>query len=99
MPSSPGSGTVLGLLALTTVNSIPVDLGAIGAPGCEAHVGTLAVTLDIVGPAGPQAVVVRLPPGMPPGARLFAQAAVLTPHVNALGMLTSNGIESTISTN
>ena len=53
----------------------------------------------IQGPTGPQSVALAVPPGVPPNTRLFAQAAVLAPGANSLGLLTSNGIESTISIN
>lgn len=98
LPLAPG-GAVFGVLALTTLSSLPVDLVAIGAAGCFAHVGSLAVTLDYAGPSGPQTIAVALPRGIPPGTRLFAQAAVLAIGANASGMITSNGLDSTISTN
>ena len=99
LPVSAGSGAVLGVLALTTVSSIPIDLAVIGAPDCQAHIGSLALPMSFVGALGPQSIVVTLPPGMPAGARMFAQAAVFASGANALGMLTSNGVESIISTN
>lgn len=98
LPLVPG-GAVLGVLALTTQSSLPVDLSALGAAGCFLHVGSLVATLDYVGPGGPQTVAVALPAGIPPATRLFAQAAVLAAGANAFGMITSNGIESTISSN
>jgi len=92
-------GSVLGLLVLTTVPSTPVDLGAIGAPGCFAHVGTLPLTQAFAGARGVQNVPVQVPPGLPSGACMYVQAAALASSVNALGLLTSNAIKSTVATN
>lgn len=92
-------GSVLGVLVMTTVQSSPVDLGMLGAPGCYGHVGTLAMTQAFAGPVGLQSVLVQVPPGLPSGACMYVQAAVLASSVNAFGLLTSNAIESTVSTN
>lgn len=96
---TPGSGVVAGVVAFSLTPS-SLDLTPLGAPGCFAYVGTLDVTLPVIGALGqPQSAQLVLPPGLPNGTLLYAQAACLAGGVNAFGLVTSNGIESTIGEN
>tara|TARA_R110002096_G_scaffold183133_10_gene361060 strand:- start:6012 stop:7844 length:1833 start_codon:yes stop_codon:yes gene_type:complete len=91
------SGTAIGLVAFSLNGGLPgVDLGFLGAPGCSAYVGGLDLTLAFVGPIGQQTVPLTIPPGVPGGVLLYAQAAALSNGINVFGLATSNGIESTI---
>ena len=77
-----------------------LDLTGVGAPGCFAYVGGLDLTLPFVGPVGqPHTASLQLPPGLPQGLMIYAQAACLSDGVNAFGILTSNGIESRVGAN
>jgi hypothetical protein len=92
-----GSSPAVGIVALT-LNGNPsgVSLAALGAPGCLAYVNALDFTLVFSGAVGtPQTVSFTIPPGVPCGTQLFAQAAALT-TLNAFGAFTSNGLDSRI---
>lgn len=83
------------LLSLGQVNPF-LDLAAMGAPGCGQGVdlavssGTLLLTPGDVN-------TFAVPAGMLfVGLDIFSQSAVLVPGVNALGLLTSNGIKMSL---
>jgi hypothetical protein len=97
-------GVTLGLVALSTIQSDPgVPLAFLGAPGCDAFVGSLDVTLTLLGAGPTQSTTFNLPPGVPSGFELYAQAVnLVTPNSlpngqNAFGMSLSNGVRSYVS--
>ncbi|MFN3240742.1 MAG: hypothetical protein ACE37K_04430 [Planctomycetota bacterium] len=97
-------GVTLGLVALSTIQSDPgVPLAFLGAPGCDAFVGSLDVTLTLLGAGPTQSTTFNLPPGVPSGFELYAQAVnLVTPNSlpngqNAFGMILSNGVRSYVS--
>ena len=101
---APGAGIYVGvnILSLTQIPAPGVDLVIIGAPGCPALIGSLDVTLNLVGVTPSNTSALPLPPGLPAGIQIFAQsAALIVPNSlpngqNAFGLTTSNGIASTI---
>ncbi|MFN3244190.1 MAG: hypothetical protein ACE37K_21975 [Planctomycetota bacterium] len=96
---TPSGGIAAGIVALS-LTSGNLDLTGVGAPGCFAYVGGLDLTLPFVGPVGqPHTASLQLPPGLPQGLMIYAQAACLSDGVNAFGILTSNGIESRVGPN
>lgn len=88
---TPGTGAVvlaLGFVAIPT----GLDLASVGAPGCSAYLNLLASNFALVNNS--QAA---FPVGIPAsnvfqGVTVFAQGAPLTAGLNALGILTSNGL-------
>ena len=103
---APGAGIYVGIniLSLTQIPAPGVDLAIIGAPGCPALIGSLDVTLNLVGVTPTNTSALPLPAGLPSGIQIFAQsAALIVPNSlpngqNAFGLTTSNGIASTIGT-
>lgn len=95
----PGTGMTAGVIAFSLANTPPFDLAMLGAPDCAAHIGAFILELSFVGPLGAQNVSLVLPPGLPPGTVINAQAASLSLGVNAAGMITSNAVASVISVN
>jgi hypothetical protein len=101
---APGSGVYVGLHIIST-SQLPapgVDLGIIGAPGCPLLVGGLDVILAQVGVSPTIVSPLTLPAGLAIGLQLFNQgAAMFLPFSlpngqNAFGVVTSNGVASTI---
>ena len=76
----------------------PFDLGLIGAPGCWQHInlGTSASVLLFGGPTASHTFNVPTGPAWL-GFTICAQGASLVPGINALGVITSNGILSTFN--
>lgn len=73
-----------------------LDLGSLDAPGCVLHVNTLDLLLTGIGSIDFSTDVSwPLPPGVPSGTHLYAQAAAFT-TLNAFGPVTSNGLDSRI---
>ena len=98
------SGVFFGLTMLTLfAPPVPIDLAAIGMPGCYLYVATMDVTLPFVGASSSQTTLLPLPPAVPPGVSVYAQSAALVfpgslPNgQNAFGAVTSNGIRSLIN--
>jgi hypothetical protein len=96
---TPVTGLCIGVVAFSLVKTPPFDLAAIGAPDCAAHVGLFGLTLSFLGPLGAHDVSLILPPGLPAGTVMYAQAASLSLGVNGADMITSNAVESVISVN
>ena len=74
---------------------LPLDLAALGAPGC-----TLLVSPDLLvpyatGAKGTLELPLPLPAGLPKQA-YFAQVTVLAPQANPLGVVVSDGLEFTV---
>ena len=99
LDATPGAGLAVGVVAFSLVGTPPFDLAGLGAPGCAAHIGLFGLSLSFAGPLGQQSVPLMLPPGLPPGIVMHAQAASLSLGVNAAGMITSNAVASVISWN
>jgi hypothetical protein len=95
----PGTGIAVGVVALSLTSAPLSGFAVIGAPGCVAFVGLLALPLSFVGPLGAQDIPLLLPPSLPPGTVMYAQAASLSLGVNAADMITSNAVESVVSVN
>jgi hypothetical protein len=101
--TAPGSGVRLGLTVLSFGQDVAgFDLGLLGAPGCKAHVASPDATFAFVGSSSTQTTSFAIPPGVPPGLRVFAQGvAVVAPFSlpngqNSLGAVLSNAIASEI---
>jgi len=99
-----GGGISLGLLALSLTQTNPgISLAALGAPGCDAYIGSLDVVLSVSGAGSTISTTFPLPAGVPSGTNLYAQCFNLVqPNAlpngqNALGMITTNGTRSFIS--
>jgi len=72
-----------------------IDLGVIGAPGCSQLVNTNGSnSVAMFGsPSVSQSLFIPAVPAFA-GTVLYCQSATLTPGVNALGALTSNGVRT-----
>ena len=96
VPSTSGVGLLgLGFGALVP----PFDLTLLGAPGCFQHVGVSATAVYI-----PTAGTGTLPFTIPnnqalAGVRVFAQSIAVDPTINALGAITSNGLDLLLNPN
>ncbi|MCB9879573.1 MAG: hypothetical protein H6835_18415 [Planctomycetes bacterium] len=89
----------LGVLALGTAALAPaLELSPLGAPGCAASVAPGAAVLVVLSNGGSPAPGMNVPLVIPNranllSARLHAQSAWLDPSANALGLVTSNGLQ------
>ncbi len=84
----------LGILGLGFSAIVPgFDLTLLGAPGCFQHVGVSATTAFL--PTGGTGTVPLAIPNSAAlaGVRVFGQSLALDPTVNALGLVTSNGLD------
>ncbi|MBL8732844.1 MAG: hypothetical protein JNN13_10790 [Planctomycetes bacterium] len=93
----PGSGLHLGLLVLST-SSMPgpgLDLGFLGAPGCALSVGSLDLTLTMIGTTPTLSLPFVLPAGVSAGTTIYAQVVglVMAGTLNPAGIVTSNGLQ------
>jgi hypothetical protein len=98
-PAVAGATVRLGLLALSLQDAPGIDLGVFGIPGCRAYVHDLDLQLTWLGTAAVTTVALVVPPGVPEGLLLFGQSLALVEPVapGALGILTSNGVQSRIA--
>jgi hypothetical protein len=73
--------------------ALPFDLGLLGAPGCALRTSMEATAGAVTNSSGSAVLIYNVPttPSLV-GFRWFAQGAVLTP-ANALGLLTTNGLD------
>ncbi|MFK7742474.1 MAG: hypothetical protein AB8H80_19330, partial [Planctomycetota bacterium] len=94
-----GSSLASGLLVLSNGSMPALDLGFLGAGGCVSLLASPDLALPFTGPLGTQSVTFPVPPGVPAGVRIYAQAVSLGVSANSLGLLTSNGLESLIGAN
>ncbi|MFT4512900.1 MAG: hypothetical protein ACI89X_004408 [Planctomycetota bacterium] len=99
-----GGGVFIGLNIISTIQSNPgVPLAFLGAPGCQAYVGSLAFTQAMAGTSSTQSVTFPIPVNVPSGFEIFSQSINLVqPNSlpngqNTFGLTTSNGIRSFIS--
>jgi hypothetical protein len=97
-------GLCIGLNILSPIQvPLGLPLSVINAPGCTAYVGTLAYTQTLAGPSTSQAVTFNVPPGVPSGFMMYSQSINLVqPNSlpngqNGLGLITSNGVVTAIS--
>jgi hypothetical protein len=96
------AGSYVGAFYLSVLATPGIDLGFLGAPGCRAYIGSLDLSVPMVGTTSTQDVPVLCPPGLPSGLQVFAQSLALFPPAtlpggqNAFGLVTSNGIETRI---
>jgi hypothetical protein len=103
--AAPGTGVYVGALILSPAGvPLPgVELGFLGAPGCRAHVLTLASTQALVGGTPTLTTTFVVPAGIAEGFELFAQSCGLVVPFslpngqNSFGLVTSNGVRSYIS--
>jgi hypothetical protein len=101
---APGAGVFIGIniISLSGIPAPGVDLVIIGAPGCNALIGSLDIIQNMVGLTSTQSVTFPIPAGVPAGLDLFSQsAALIQPNSlpngqNAFGLTTSNAIRSNI---
>ncbi|MCB9879337.1 MAG: hypothetical protein H6835_17215 [Planctomycetes bacterium] len=85
--------SLLGLMVLGTSNP-DVPLVVVGAPGCYAYTDLIVIAL--VPPGSPlYSVSVPVSPSVV-GASLYAQGAALAPALNALGIVSSNGMHGVV---
>ncbi|HLQ36901.1 MAG TPA: hypothetical protein VK348_03805, partial [Planctomycetota bacterium] len=90
-------GSTIAAAVLSFVRHDPgIDLAGLGMPGCSQYVGLDAVTMLPVGGAS-----ASLPLPIPNlqalvGLHVFAQGAVLAPGQNALGVVSSRGLQLVI---
>lgn len=70
---------------------LPIDLSALGAPGCFLNVSTRVVLDTFTDTNGNAAIGFELPPWTPAGVEFFAQWIALDPS-NALGVSSSDGL-------
>lgn len=94
-----GSGIAIGMIAFSPATVSGLSLTALGAPGCVAHVGPVFHWEAFVGLLGAQQVSIALPPGVPSGVRVYAQAVAFSVGVNSAGIITSNAVASEIGWN
>ena len=99
-----GPGVYVGINIISTIQSNPgVPLAFLGAPGCNAYVGSLAFTQAMVGASSTQSVTFPIPVNVPSGFEIYSQSVnLVVPNSlpngqNAFGLTTSNGIRSFIS--
>ena len=83
-------------------NALPLDLGSIGMPGCWQLQSQESLAQPVS--TGPATGTLRYDVAIPNssiwfGVKFYAQAFCLAPGANALGVITSNGIEWTIGDN
>jgi chaperonin GroES len=98
--AAPGTGVYVGALILSPAGvPLPgVELGFLGAPGCRAHVLTLASTQALVGGTPTLTTTFVVPAGIAEGFELFAQSCGLVVPFslpngqNSFGLVTSNGV-------
>jgi hypothetical protein len=101
---TPGAGVYIAMNILS-LGQIPggLDLGIIGAPGCNAYVQTLDFTQTMIGGTSTMSVNLNLPAGVAAGTQIYAQsAALVAPNSlpngqNAFGLTVSNGVRSYIA--
>ncbi len=100
---APGSGSYSGATLFgfnQEVAGIPLDL--IGAPGCSLYIGNAEFAIPFSSTTDSVTTQLQVPPNVPCGVTLFANAAVfvapfsLPGEQNALGLVTSNGVESRV---
>ena len=92
----PAGATIAATVLSVVINNPGPDLGALGAPGCRSHVGAGSSQLFVPpGASTTQNLPVPNNPGFI-GIVLGAQSAVFTPGVNAIGLLTSNGVRLSV---
>ena len=92
-------GVTVGLLAVSLGQTNPgLPLGFLGAPGCNAYIASLDLTLTMTGGGSTLTQAFNLPAGLPSGVQLYSQAVNLVlPNSlpngqNAFGMILSNGV-------
>jgi hypothetical protein len=86
----PGAGPGAVVLAFAAL-APPLDLGALGAPGCSQYLANPAAVVPFA--ACPATTALRVPAGPAwLGLAFAAQSIALAPAANALGAVTSNGL-------
>lgn len=97
---APGVVGALGVLVISLGSSPGMDLGFLGASGCNLYVATLDATIAFVNPGATTATVAfAIPAGVPPTSMIFAQGAALSSGVNDASIVTSNSLELFVSDN
>lgn len=99
---APGLRIGLNIISLSQVNP-GLDLGFLGAPGCNAYIGSLDFSQAMVGPSSTMSVNFPLPLGVPAGTTIYSQSiSLIQPNSlpngqNSFGMTVSNGVLSYVS--
>jgi hypothetical protein len=96
------SGQRIGSLMIGVESHPGIDLGFLGAVGCDAYVPSFLVNLPLVGDSPTLQASFMLPPGLPSGLDVFAQSLalcdpVMLPSTNVLGIVTSNAVRSRVA--
>ncbi len=83
--------------------TLPFDLGPMGAPGCKLYTDLVTAFSGFTDPASAKGYVDFRKPLIPydknlVGATIFEQLAVLDPSYNALGVRMSSGLKETLGT-
>ena len=95
------TGLNVGILFMGFASLPGIDLGFIGAPGCQAHVDITGAVSSVISNLGVPGLSMtsQLPiPASTPllGFQLFAQTVWIDPAANPFGALTSNGVRMTV---
>jgi len=93
-----GAGLYVGLtmISFNQVSAPGIDLTPYGAPGCSMLIGSFDILFSQVGSSPVQSTTLAIPPSTPSGLQFFVQAAALAPAANSIGIVTSNGVASTV---
>ena len=92
------TSNIAGPISITFFGNIQVNLplAFLGAPGCNGHIDTILGSLSGISVGGMSTATLPLPLNATlKGAQLTAQSVCLT-STNALGLLTSNGVQGTL---
>lgn len=100
--AAPPSGVRLAILVFSVAPLPGIDIGFIGAPGCQLNIASFDVMFPISGVgSATQTLPLTYPPPLAPGLSFYSQAIGLFPGgslpggLNALGVTTSNGLRTT----
>ncbi|MBI5852802.1 MAG: hypothetical protein HZB39_17460, partial [Planctomycetes bacterium] len=92
----PSNALFAGLLIGLPIHDPGIDLTLLGMPGCRQYaLGIQGFGLAVPGPTSPLALAIPNDSGLV-GLTLAAQSIAHAPHVNAFGLVTSNGLRLTL---
>lgn len=95
------TGLNVGLVFMSLASLPGIDLGIIGAPGCQAHVDITQAVSSVISNLGVPGLSMTSQLSIPAsttllGFQLFAQTVWIDPAANPFGALTSNGVRTTV---